>query len=300
MIEGGTHSAWVEELLVELGHEVIVANPRQLRLIFESDSKSDGFDAEQLARLGRVDRRLLHPIQHRRRATRVDLAKARSRDALVAMRTALINHVRGTLKSFGGRLGSHKAETFHAWARERLPEALRVALEPVLATLQSLQVQIRVLDAELARLARDIYPQTTVLRQVDRVGLHTALRFVLTVEDPDRIRRSRDVAGYFGLRPRRRQSGDRDPELRITKAGDGEMRRLLVQCAQQILGPFGKDSDLRRWGLALAARGGKAAKKKAVIAVARKLAVLLLALWRTGEIYEPLRNADRRAQTVAA
>lgn len=140
-----------------------------------------------------------------------------------------------------------------------------------------------------------MYPETALLRQVDRVGLHTALRFVLTVEDPGRIRRSRDVAAYFGLRPRRRQSGMRDPEMRITKTGDREVRRLLVQCAQQMLGPFGKDSDLRRWGLALAARGGKAAKKKAVVAVARKLAVLMLVLWRSGEVYEPLRNTQRDA-----
>jgi transposase len=137
------------------------------------------------------------------------------------------------------------------------------------------------------------------LSQVNGVGPITALCYVLTIEDPKRIQRSRNVGAYLGLRPRQRQSGQRDPELRITKAGDRNLRRLLVQCAQYILGPFGEDSDLRRWGLALASRGAATAKKKAVIAVARKLSVLLHRLWSTGEVYEPLRNAERRvsAQT---
>ena len=127
---------------------------------------------------------------------------------------------------------------------------------------------------------------------------------MLTIEDPTRINKSRNVGAYLGLRPKQRQSGQRDPELRITKAGDRDLRRLLVQCSHQILGPFGKDSDLRRPGLELASRGGSTAKKKAVIAVALKLSVLLHRLWLTGEVYEPLRNANRRekkrAQTPAA
>ncbi|WP_419191388.1 transposase [Saltatorellus ferox] len=152
----------------------------------------------------------------------------------------------------------------------------------------------------MIRLTKEVYPETQVLQQVDRVGPHTALRFILTIEDPSRIERSRDVGGYLGLTPKRKQSGKGDPEMRITKAGDNEVRRHLVQCAQQMLGPFGKDSDLRRWGLELAARGGKTTKKKAVIAVARKLAVLLHTLWRTGEVYEPLRNANRTAKKQGA
>lgn len=215
----------------------------------------------------------------------------------MSARTALINHVRGQMKTFGLRLGTRSAPHFHTWAEEQIPDELRPALAPVLAVLASLKEQIDVIDKELERLALESYPETAVLRQVDRVGLHTALRFVLTVQDPARIERSRDVAAYFGLVARRKQSGRSDPELRITKAGDREMRRLLVQCAQQMLGPFGKDSDLRRWGLELAARGGKSAKKKAVVAVARKLSVLLHVLWKTGEVYEPLRNASRNDTT---
>jgi transposase len=298
-IEAGGQSGWVNDLLSELLHDVIVANPRKLRMIFQSDSKCDQFDAEQLARVARLDPKLLHPIQHRERSARVDLAKVRSRDTLVSTRTALINSVRGVLKSFGARVGSKSAPSFHGWVEDQIPEELRDALRPILTTLTTVGEQIALLDKEIERLAKEVYPETEILRQVDRVGLHTAVRFVLTVEDPARIKDSRDVGAYFGLCPRRQQSGARDPELRITKAGDRDMRRHLVQCAQQMLGPFGKDSDLRRWGQALAGRGGKTAKKKAVIAVARKLAVLLHTLWKTAQVYEPLRMAERRAKRTA-
>jgi len=114
---------------------------------------------------------------------------------------------------------------------------------------------------------------------------------VLTLEDPGRFRQSRAVGPYLGLCPRRDQSGGRDAQLRITKRGDAMLRRLLVSGAQYILGPFGPDTDLRRWGLRLAARGGKNAKKRAVVAVARKLATLLHRLWVSGATYQPLRAA---------
>ena len=299
-IEAGGQSGWISELLKELGHEVIVANPRKLRMIYENDSKSDAVDAEQLARVARLDVKLLHPIQHRDRSARADLNKARSRDLLVSTRTSMINHVRGVLKSFGARATNKAAPQFHTWIEDKIPSELDGALKPILATLYAINEQIKVLDKELLRLTQDVYPETQLLQQVDRVGPHTSLRFILTIEDPLRIEQSRDVGAYLGLVPKRKQSGKGDPEMRITKAGDNEVRRHLVQCAQQMLGPFGKDSDLRRWGLELAERGGKTAKKKAVIAVARKLAVLLHTLWRTGEVYEPLRNAKRAAKKQGA
>lgn len=244
-IEAGGQSGWVNDLLGELGHDVIVANPRKLRMIFQNESKCDRFDAEQLARVARLDPKLLHPIQHRERSARVDLAKVRSRDILVSTRTSLINHVRGVLKSFGARVGAKSATSFHGWVEDQIPTELRDALRPILTTLVAVGEQIDLLDKEIERLAADVYPETDVLRQVDRVGLHTAVRFVLTVEDPMRIKDSRDVGAYFGLCPRRSQSGACDPELRITKAGDRDMRRHLVQCAHSMLGPFGKQSPLR-------------------------------------------------------
>lgn len=298
-LEVGGHSAWVSELLKELDHEVIVANARKLRMIFQSDSKNDQLDAAQLARVARLDPKLLYPIEHRARSARADLAVMRSRDTLVTTRTRLVNHIHGVLKSFGHRVKKYGAAGFHRQVAGQIPEELQPALHPLLDMLAVIAERILNFDQEIRRLSTNVYPETALLSQVGRVGPITALRFVLTIEDPKRIERSRNIGAYLGLRPRQRQSGQRDPELRITKAGDRALRGLLVQCAQQTLGPFGKDSDLRRWGLELASRGGATAKKKAVIAVARKLAVLLHRLWLTGEVYEPLRNTNRRAGVQA-
>ena len=297
--EVGTHSAWVSELLGELGHDVIVANARKLRMIFQSDSKNDRLDAEQLARVARMDTKLLYPIKHRNRCARADLSVMRSRNVLVETRTRVVNHIHGVLKSFGHRVKKYAAPGFHRQVADQIPDELKPALQPLLEMLASIAERVSSYDREIVRLSTKTYPETALLSQVDRVGPITALRYVLTIEDPKRIEKSRNVGAYLGLRPKQRQSGQRDPELRITKAGDRELRRLLVQCSQQILGPFGKDSDLRRWGLELASRGRATAKKKAVIAVARKLAVLLHRLWLTGEVYEPLRNTNRRAAAQA-
>jgi transposase len=146
--------------------------------------------------------------------------------------------------------------------------------------------QIQGFDQRIEHMAESKYPETKVLRGVKGVGALTAMSFV-TVGDAKRFRKSRDVGCYLGLRPRRSQSGERDPQLGITKAGNRPLRATLVQCAQYVLGPFGPDSALRRWGLTLAQRGGKNAKKRASVAVARKLAVLLHRLWVTQKPYEP-------------
>jgi transposase len=116
---------------------------------------------------------------------------------------------------------------------------------------------------------------------------------LLTIQDPARFKKSRFAAAYLGLTPGKDQSGASDPQRHITKAGDPFVRRLLVQCAQLMLGPFGKDTDLRRWGLHLAERGGKNGKKRAVVAVARKLAVLLHRLLATGSTYQPIGHSPR-------
>lgn len=299
VVEIGTHSPWVVSLLEELGHEVIPANPRRLRLIYRNDRKSDRVDAEYLARLGRLDPKLLAPVRHRGCEVRADLAVIRSRDLLVRTRTRLVNHVRGAVKSVGTRLPSCSTESFPKQSLEAIPEALRPTLVPVLAMIRTLSAQIRRYDRQIERLAKERYPETELLRAVPGVGPVTALAYVLTLEDPERFRRSRDVGPYLGLVPRRQDTGESEPQLRITKAGDEMLRRLLVGAAQYILGPFGPDTDLRRWGLKIAERGGKNAKKRAVVAVARKLAVLLHRLWLTGEIYEPLHNATAQENAVA-
>jgi transposase len=294
-LEVGTHSPWVQRLLSGLGHEVLVANPRKLRLIYRNESKDDRLDAERLARLARVDPKLLHPIRHRDGESQEALAVLRSRQALVEARAKLVNHVRGAVKSHGSRLKSCSTASFHKQASSQIPDGLRPALTAVLEMIGDLTQRIRRSDQQIEQLAEEHYPETTLLRQVSGVGALTALWFVLVLGDPHRFGSSRRVGAYLGLRPRRSQSGENDPELRITKTGDKELRRLLVTASHYILGPFGVDSDLRRWGLALAVRGRKNAKKRAVVAVARKLAVLLHALWVSAEEYEPLRNSQAAA-----
>jgi transposase len=186
------------------------------------------------------------------------------------------------------------AVSFHKRAAEHIPEALMPALGPILETIFSLTQRIREYDRKLETISKESYPETELLRQVEGVGPLTALTFVLTLEDPYRFAKSRSVGAYLGLVPAADQSGDRDPrEKRISKEGDEMLRKLLVGSAHYILGPFGSDSDLRRHGEKIASRGGKNAKKRAAVAVARKLAVLLHSLWVSGELYEPLRNAHR-------
>lgn len=295
VIEVGAHSRWVSALLKQLGHRVTVANPRRVKLISESNNKTDRHDAELLARLGRADVRLLAPVEHRKAQGQADLAVAKARDALVATRTKLINHVRGTVKSFGERLPTCTSESFARKTRDLIPAELKPALEPVYETLERLQEQIREQDKMIERVARR-YPDVDAVSQIVGVGVLTALVFVLTLEDKGRFTKSRMVGAFLGLRPSTSKSGDGDPQLRITKAGDPFLRRLVVNGANYILGPFGPDSDLRRWGLDLAKRGGKNAKKRAKVAVARKLAVLMHRLWVTGEVYEPLGYQQRRME----
>jgi transposase len=292
VLEVGTHSPWVSRIVEEVGHEAVVANARKLRLIYANEGKSDRVDAESLARVGRLDASLLHPIQHRSAGFQADRVLLRSREVLVRTRTALVNHVRGSVKAMGRRLPACTTPAFARRASSELPTELQEALAPVLAVIEELSKRIRAYDRAIGKRAAESYPQAERLRQVTGVGALTALAFVLCIEDAGRFPRSRTVGAYLGMIPRRSQSGERDPQLRITKAGDEGLRRLLVGSAHYILGPFGPDTDLRRFGLRLAERGGPAAKKRAIVAVARKLAVLLHRLWVTGESYEPLRRAN--------
>jgi transposase len=271
---------------------VIVANPRRVKLISQSKRKNDREDALLLARLARLDPRLLRPVQHRGEQAQADLALLRSRRALVDSRTRLINHVRGAVKAVGLRLPEVSAASFAGKALPLLPRELGPALEPLLATIDQLTQQLKAMEKELARLAEERYPETRLLRQVQGVGLICSLTYVLTLEEPSRFRRSRCVGAYLGLVAGQRDSGEQKPQLHITRSGDPVLRSLLVQSAHYILGRYGPDSDLRRWGLRLAGEGSKAQKKRAVVAVARKLSVLLHHLWSRGEIYEPLRQVE--------
>ena len=298
-LETGTHSPWVSRQLTQLGHEVIVAHARNVRLIGESSRKDDQFDARTLARLARIDPGLLGPVRHRSAQAQLHLTVIRARAALVSTRTALVNAVRGLTKSYGQRLRKCGTEQMNRDSSKGLSQELRDALDPLLREIESLNERIAEYNRRIEQIAKQARPEVARLTQVKGVGTLIALTYVLTLDDPQRFRRSRDAGCFVGLRPGRRNSCQSEPQLHISKEGDRYLRTLLVQGAQYILGPFGQDSDLRRWGLKLAERGGKNAKKRAVVAVARKLAVLLHKLWVSGEVYEPLRN-NRTAMAQVA
>jgi len=269
-------------------------------LIAESDRKNDGTDAETLARLARADRELLAPIHHRSQERLVHMSIIRVRDVLVRSRTTLINCARGLVKPLGLRLPTCTTEAFaKRVAAASIPAILRQALEPLLKQVEAVNQATREYDRQIEQLATRQYPQAALLKQIKGVGTLIALTYVLTLEDPSRFSKSRDVGAFLGFLPRERQSGERAPRLGISRAGNEYLRCLLVQAAHYILGPFGPDSDLRRWGQKLAARGGGGAKKRAVIAVARKLSILLHHLWNTGEVYEPLRKRLSVQEAVA-
>lgn len=299
-METGTHSPWISRALESWGHHVLVANARKLRAIYTSPNKDDDHDAEMLARLARADPKLLSPIHHRSRRTQTHRAALKSRDILVKARATLINHARGVVKSLGERLPKCTAPCFHKKAKEHVPKELHAALDPILQTIEELTDKIKNMDRELAKLCSEEYPETEFLRSVVGVGPITALAFVVTIEEPERFANSRDVPAFLGLLPRKDKSGESDKQLGISKHGDRYLRRLLVQCAQYILGNFGPDSDLRRWGLAMCERGGKNAKKRAIVAVARKLSVILHCLWKRKEHYEPFHYSSRTEQNAAA
>lgn len=290
VLEAGPHSPWMSRLLARHGHEVVVANPGKIPSLSRSRSKCDWRDAEHLARLGRFDRKMLYEIRHRDEQVQKDLQLIRSRDVAVRGRTQMISYVRGTVKAYGGLVPKCSTDVFVKRTRETLATEYLELVAPLLESIDKLSETIHVYDRQIQTLAQTRYPDTEWLTQIKGVGTLTALAFVLVLADASRFRSSRMVGPYLGLTPARDQSGEIDPQKGISKEGDRLMRRLLVQSGHYILGPFGQDSDLRRHGLSIAARGGKNAKKRAAVAVARKLAVLLHHLWVTHETYVPLMN----------
>jgi transposase len=298
-LETGTHSPWVSRQLTQLGHEVIVAHARNVRLIGESSRKDDRLDARTLARLARIDPGLWGPVRHRSAQAQIHLTVIRARAALVGTRTALVNAALGLTKSYGERLRKCGTGQMNREVAKGLSQELREALDPLLREIESWNQRIAEYDRRIEQIAKQAGPEVARLKQVKGVGTRIAWTYVLTLDDPHRFRRSRDAGCFLGLRPGRRNSGRSEPQLHIRKEGDRCLRTLMVQGAHYLLGPFGQDSDLRRWGLKLAERGGKNAKKRAVVAVARKLAVLLHKLWVSGEVYEPLRNNHKVVSAVA-
>src|SRR5579872_778967 len=237
-LETGMHSPWVSRLLSGLGHEVIVAHARNVRLIGESRKKDDRLDAQSLARLARIDPQLLCPVRHRSAKAQADLTVIRARAGLVRARTALVNTARGLAKSYGERLRGCNVRNMNPEKAEGLSPELQAALQPLLAAIEELSERICEYNHRIEALAQQSYPQVKLLKQIKGVGTLIALTFLLTLEDPHRFRKSRDVGGYLGLQPGRRNSGHSEPQLHISKEGDPYLRTLLVQGAQHILGPF--------------------------------------------------------------
>lgn len=298
-LETGTHSPWVSRLLTELEQEVLVAQAQKVQLITKSNRKDDRHDARTLARLARIDPELLGPVQHRSAKAQIHLTLIRARAELVRARTALVNAARGFVKSYGERLPKCGTQQVSRELAAELSTELREVLEPLLREIESLNERIKEYDERMEKIAKQVYPEVSLLEQVKGVGTQIALTYVLTIEDPYRFQKSREAGCFLGLKPGRRNSGESEPQKKISKEGDRYLRTMMVQGAHYILGPFGEDSDLRRGGQKLAERGGKNAKKRAVVAVARKLAVLLHRLWVSGEVYEPLRNSQKAMRAVA-
>ncbi len=285
-LEAGTHSPWVSRLLKSYGHQVIVANPRKIPTVTKSDNKSDAHDAEQLARMAAFDPKLLHGIEHRSLQRQQDLNLIHTRSVLVRARTMLINCTRGLVKSAGERLPACSPESFADKAAAAVPPALKTACKPLLEQIKQINQTIATMDKQIDELDKK-YPEIAILRTVPGVGPVVAACYACTLDSPEGMATNRQAGAFLGLRPRQQQSGDSNPQCGITKSGNIYLRSLLVQSAQYILRRTGPDSELRRWGLKLAASGGKRGKKRAVVAVARKLAVILLSMWRNHKNFEP-------------
>ncbi len=299
VFEAGTHANWTYRLLERLGHAPLMADTRRLALITQSLSKDDSKDSE---RLRSWDCGCLRCCMRSSRA-RGNPERSRGmegpRGAGGSTHEADQQHTRHA-EEFRRRLPALTPPRLPRKRGPLLPVELRDVLHPLCLLIQHATDEIRRYDKRIEELANKKYPQTKRMRSANGVGVITSPAFVLNLDnDPNRLRHSRDPGARVGLRPKRRDSGERSPELGITKTGDPMMRRLLVQCAQHILGHRGKDSALRRWGLGLAARGGtKSAKRKAVVAVARKLAVLLHVLWQRDVDFDPFYGVDDVPEAV--
>jgi transposase len=284
-LECGTHSPWMSRLLKQLGHQVIVANARKIPTITESESKNDDRDAEQLALMAAFNPKLLSPLEHRSLARQQDLNLIQARAVLVKARTMIANALRGLVKSAGGRLPACSTQALPTRAPAAVPHALADVAGPLIEQIARLNLQIDAMDGQIEKLAAK-YPEIGTLRSAPGVGPLVAAAYVLTLDRPDAVPSSRSAGAFLGLRPGQSQSGDSNPQKRISRTGNTYLRCLLVQSAQYVLGRFGPDSALRCWGLKLAASGGKRAKKRAIVAVARKLAVILHSMWRSGQRFQ--------------
>ena len=279
VLETGALSAFLYHGLIERGVAAICVCARHAKRVLSARvNKSDPHDAEGLAQMARTG--WFKQVRIKDEATHMDRARLKIREQLIGARQAIANQLRGLLKLFGLRLGqvttpARRAERLRLLFAQK-PE-LQPILTPLIESLEALEVQIARTTKQLAaQAAAD--PVTARLMTAPGVGPITALIFKASIEDPERFARGEDAGAFAGLAPRRNQSGERDYKGRISKAGDPMLRRALYEAANVLLGRVKRSCALRDWGLKLAETKGT---KRARVAVARKLAVLLHRLWRS-------------------
>lgn len=282
VFETGPRSAWLKRVFEALGMRVVVADARKLDSISKSPTKTDRNDARRLARLGLADElvghlgpsaeRLLTDTYVRPPADQAIYNLLLARDHIVRRRGDFARLVRSSAKGMGDRIVG-------SVTRENTPECLGAALGPLLDVIEACDKAVGLYDDQLEQIAKS-HPVARRFLKIPGVGPITSLAFAVVIGDPHRFSNVQDVGAYLGMVVRRDQSGLGDPKLGISKCGNGFMRRLLVQCSTHMLGPRGQPSELREWGLAYVEKHGERSKKKARIAVGRKLAVRMLAIWK--------------------
>ena len=298
VFETGTHCRWMDRLLRGMGFKAIVANPGKIPSITKSNTKNDRNDARELARLALADPAMLHPVFLRDEVYQQMLRFHHARNVLISQRTQTINQIRGFAKSMGYRIECSSTEKFHELGKAGWPKELEECAWPLMGVLKAVNLKIRAYDKLIARLAErpEFKSMVERARAVYGVGIVGSTVFIAAIGGrPDRFDHTRDIGAYLGMIPKQDQSGDKDKQLHITRAGADIVRTALVECASVAMMSNAKDTDLKLKGLRIAMHGGRIARKKAKVAVARGLAVTMLALLQHPEReYVPLSDEGKR------
>ncbi len=296
--ETGIHCRWMAEFIRSMGFKVYVANPAKLKMLTESDTKNDRNDARELARYTLADVEMLHPVFLRAEQYQQMIRLLEARRALLGARTKLINEMRGFAKSMGFRIPRRDADYFHLIDRATWPRDLETLCWPMLAVVKTISLKIKAVEKQMHVLADtpEFRESAERLQQIAGVGFFSSVAFIAFLGgNYERFAKARDVGPYLGLVPRQDASGNIDKQLSITKKGSSLLRSLLAECAQAAMRDHAKMSDLRIKGLRIAERGGKNAKKRAVIAIVRSLAVTMVALLKHPEReYKPISDENQR------
>ena len=298
VFETGTHCRWMDRLFRKMGFRTIIGNPGKIPSITKSNTKNDRNDARELARLALADPAMLHPVFLRGETFQQMLRFHHARNMLISQRTQTINQIRGFAKSMGHRIERTSTERFHELGKAEWPEELEECAWPLMGSLKTINLKIKAYDKLIARLAErpEFKAMVERVRAVYGVGIIGSTVFIAAIGGrPDRFGHARDVGAYLGMTPKQDKSGDDDKQLHITHAGTEIVRTALVECAGIVMMSNAKDTDLKLKGLRIAMRGGKIARRKAKVAVARGLAVAMLALLKDPEReYVPLSEEGRR------